>query len=349
MMFADVDVAEFEQGVMVRLANGISRWSDELADTYPDAVWAQREFVSSGAVDVGMVVPYSPRPGLVVCDVLAGAGFTKDDDHWLSTRERVTDALRRVSERYSDTTIVVDADAWSLLDEEGRKEFLSAPFVVCRDGYPSMSTLPEPGLVASGGSCSCSDMRDHKLTFSPKGKDVDFDFSRIRPVTNNLSGSVKPLGGVWLSVDDGWERWCSSEAPDWIVGGTCECVLTEDAKILEIRTMQDVSSLPQCVRDGFLRGTVKLDFEALSEEYDGVFIDVNGDGTNELYEMFYTWDCPSLVLFSPDTIAYVGELMETDFTREARVEAALREVERLARESHGSDGSSLDSPGGVTL
>lgn len=326
MMVMDVDVCGLERGVVVRAAGAASDMTRELMRSQPgfgDDLLRVMDMLGSGEASYGMVVPRHVSPDVVVCHVLVGEGY--DDASGV-----MRDALLRVVGRYPGETVVVDGEAWDLMSWRDALGLMDGPFVVDRDVGERVASLPDADVVACGGGHVTSDMRDRTLTFSPRRGASGFDPACINPVRNDELGGVKPRGGGWLSVDGGWERWCLSEEPEWLFGGTSEVRLAEGTRILRIDSLQDVSGLPKMPRVMGCMNVVRLDFEALSKDYDGVFVNVHGDESGELYEAFYTWDCPSLVLFDPACVEHVGELRETDVTAEAH-EEMVRQAEWRTR------------------
>lgn len=118
----------------------------------------------------------------------------------------------------------------------------------------------------------------------------------------------KPIGGFWASVDDGWERWCASEMPEWLGRSRYSVKLRDDAIICVISGIDDLDLLPREVCSGPLAVSghgavgVGIDFEALSHMCDGVIVDIDRGGP-ELYNEFYGWDCSSVCIFHADAVA----------------------------------------------
>lgn len=147
------------------------------------------------------------------------------------------------------------------------------------------------------------------------------DPSLFRPV-RNWGGSVcgtKPTGGLWLSVDGGWERWCEREMPHWLTDDRHEVVLSKDARIYEIRSLAELDALPLWDGDadddeeedplswGAGMPIRRIDFERMAETYDGVCLHLS-DGEEGLYYALYGWDCDSVLLFTTDVIEKVVKI-----------------------------------------
>lgn len=176
-----------------------------------------------------------------------------------------------------------------------------------------MTTYDDAYAASIGTSTTVSSMSGHRLTFSPRSMPFEYDPSRVAPVANRRRFlRTKPFGGIWLSVDGGWEAWCQSEMPEWVSNGTCEVKLAPDARIYEVHSMADLEPLPKMPdSDEGWYGTgtcpyTYIDFEAMSEEYDGIFLDMSHGP--ELYFALYGWDCDSVLLFSPKAIRDFGPL-----------------------------------------
>lgn len=130
----------------------------------------------------------------------------------------------------------------------------------------------------------------------------------IKPI--NQPFCVKPWGGFWASPADakwGWKQWCESE--NFYTNRltrSFEFTLSPEAKVLHIRSVEDLNGLPgqQC---DFMNW-VCLDFEKLMEEgYDAVELHLSeekrsGSFQDGLYYVLYGWDCDSILVMNPDII-----------------------------------------------
>ncbi len=154
----------------------------------------------------------------------------------------------------------------------------------------------------------------HTMEFFHEGTD-EIDFNRIAPIDDKPS--YKPIGGFWFTEHregelSSWQDWRSSEgfreypmSADDIHGSVFS--LKEDANILVINSKEDVDSLIHNFgTTDMFRDTV-IDWQAVSEQYDGVYIteDVSWESHIDIsgpVGIFNTWDVESGVLFSSDPI-----------------------------------------------
>lgn len=140
-------------------------------------------------------------------------------------------------------------------------------------------------------------------------KGESFDLSRIQPISNVTRN--KPDGGLWVSVDEDWERWCSVEEPEWLGEERYEIVLSDTARICSIKTQKDLDKLPQRI-SGILKEWAELfeltyiNFEALAKEYD--VIEVMAGSDRGLYQSLYGWDCDCAVIMNPSVISEVRKI-----------------------------------------
>ena len=157
-----------------------------------------------------------------------------------------------------------------------------------------------------------------KNVFDENNFKEELDLNSIEEVKNPEKGDwwVKPEGGLWLSVNNGWERWCENNEPEWIEGRKrYEVTLKKDANILLIDRVEDLENLPKNKDMVFASKIhVGLDFEELAKRYDGIQVMINDDTTanisysNSLYQKLYGWDCDSVVLFNKDCIEKIKEI-----------------------------------------
>lgn len=176
----------------------------------------------------------------------------------------------------------------------------------------------------------------HELTFTPRYS--DFDIHRIKPIMNQFREETvperlrfvnKPFGGLWLSIDGGWESWCSYEEPDWLGDNQYAVTLTPDSKVLYIDSVDQLHDI--ALRCEPLAGMYMSrdtpyefspDFEALSQDYDAMFVFISGG--SDLYNALYGWDCSSGVLFHADAIDTVEDLVNHTivYSKEKALESA---------------------------
>ena len=137
-----------------------------------------------------------------------------------------------------------------------------------------------------------------------------FDFANIKPI-ENISRN-KPKGGLWLSVNNGWEKWCESEMPEWLIGTRYAATLKPDARICWVYDEEDLEALPNNPKAAdvirmFGDFEKFIDFEALTKDYDAIAVMVQSGDWNCLYNRLYGWDCDSMVVFHPEIIESIEE------------------------------------------
>lgn len=112
---------------------------------------------------------------------------------------------------------------------------------------------------------------------------------------------AKPFGGLWASNVNskfGWKDWCKvEEFRDCDKENSFSFTLSDNAKILRIKSIRDIENLPIVDRKS---SWICLDFEQLSKDYD--VIEANISNSDELYFALYGWDCDSILVMNPDVI-----------------------------------------------
>ena len=115
-------------------------------------------------------------------------------------------------------------------------------------------------------------------------------FNKIK----NVDCSTKPKGGLWASdveAEHGWKDWCEAEEfRDCKEENSFSFVLSDNAKVLYIESVNDLESLPKG-KDKFglnFSSWYLLDFEKLAETYDAVEVSISSDF--DLYYKLYGWD-----------------------------------------------------------
>lgn len=130
----------------------------------------------------------------------------------------------------------------------------------------------------------------------------------------NREQFVKPSGGLWASPADaelGWKDWCTSE--DFHTNRLLDSFtfeLSENSKILHIRSIRDLKSLPRQENLPFEPPWVCLDFEKLlADGWDAIELHLSEedrsccpDWHDGLYYQLYGWDCDSILIMNPDVI-----------------------------------------------
>lgn len=132
-----------------------------------------------------------------------------------------------------------------------------------------------------------------------------FDRVLCMPI-HNIRMFTKPSGGFWASKIDaefGWKEWCEdNDYFDCDEENSFIFELAENARILEINSVEDLKKLPGRNRDiGFLGGFyTMLDFEKLAEQYDAIEVSISSD--YRLYRALTGWDCDSILIMNPDIV-----------------------------------------------
>ncbi len=151
---------------------------------------------------------------------------------------------------------------------------------------------------------------------------ISFDPERFEEIKNGQRRlSNKPDGGLWASpVKSGWSwrDFCRSEGyhrSDRPSNVWTKFVLAQGTRIYTINTLKDLITLqsryPLQPRDAFeayiLRDDRAIDFEALKEDYDGVYLTEQGlDRCRKPDCKFkinlYNWDCECILMFRANKI-----------------------------------------------
>lgn len=134
---------------------------------------------------------------------------------------------------------------------------------------------------------------------------TQFEKDKFLPIRNRQM-FVKPAGGLWASdikAKYGWKDWCEAEQfRDCKKEKSFTFVLSKDAKVLEINSVQQLTCLPQ-IEDtiGFsFSQWILLDFEMLSKMYDAIELNISND--YDLYWKLYGWDCDSILIMNPEIV-----------------------------------------------
>ena len=134
---------------------------------------------------------------------------------------------------------------------------------------------------------------------------TSFDKEKFIPIKNRQL-FVKPIGGLWASdvkAKFGWKDWCEAEHfRDCKKENSFTFVLSKDAKVLEINSVQQLTCLPQREEPyGFAYTQwVLLDFELLSKIYDAIELNISKD--HDLYWKLYGWDCDCILIMNPEIV-----------------------------------------------
>lgn len=126
---------------------------------------------------------------------------------------------------------------------------------------------------------------------------------------------VKPRG-LWYGVNGDWRRWCESEMPEWVEGGT---VYTVDISAARVLTIDDVDALDR-LHDRYrvpsfpgARAADVIDWRRLAAEWwDGLEI-APYQWERRLtpgYLWYYGWDCASGVVWNASKARLTTPSME---------------------------------------
>lgn len=139
----------------------------------------------------------------------------------------------------------------------------------------------------------------------------EFDKNKFTKVTNDHSW-VKPTGGLWASPIDSnrsWKDFCyDNDFRECNEENSFKFTLTEDAKVLHLRSTKDLEGIPEQKDSLKLMSTYCIDFEKLMEMgYDAVELHLSEDCSpggwmDSLYWKLYGWDCDSIVILNPDIV-----------------------------------------------
>lgn len=124
----------------------------------------------------------------------------------------------------------------------------------------------------------------------------------VKPIQNYHK--AKPSGGFWGSPVDakyGWSKWCKDEDfKDYEDDNFFTFTLSDNAKVIHIRTVEDVDNLP---RISNLKWKF-IDFEYMREE--GVdAIELHLSECYDLYFAMYGWDCDSILVMNKEVVEIV--------------------------------------------
>ena len=103
----------------------------------------------------------------------------------------------------------------------------------------------------------------------------------------------------------------TSEMPEWLGGKRYKVKLADKAKVLAVKSENDLEDLPKQIPEQFkgmplellefvLSDNCFLDFEEISRRYD--VIEVYAGSNEGLYQALYGWDCDSALVLNPGVI-----------------------------------------------
>lgn len=146
----------------------------------------------------------------------------------------------------------------------------------------------------------------------------EFNKYLFKPIKNGSLES-KSFGGLWASPVDskyGWKDWCENEGfglDDF--SSSFSFVLSDDARVLHLRSGKDVDKLPRYNWKCFPSdpGCMYIDFETLMKDYDAVEFHLSEESPsgyiNTLYLKMYAWgywDYNSILIMNPSVVIPVS-------------------------------------------
>ncbi|MDR6548502.1 hypothetical protein J2810_004592 [Chryseobacterium rhizosphaerae] len=129
----------------------------------------------------------------------------------------------------------------------------------------------------------------------------------FRPITNDLFD--KPSGGLWTSPvnsEYGWREWAkSADFKHYEDHESFQIMLKKTAKVLIIDKPKDLESIPQRKDIPEMQFFRYLDFENITNEYDAIYLTLNGlwrtkDYLQDSEHKLYSWDCESVIIMNKD-------------------------------------------------
>lgn len=150
---------------------------------------------------------------------------------------------------------------------------------------------------------------DARTTYIHYGN-TKFDPNKGFPIRNREIPWDKPRGGFWASPVKcrfGWRDWC--EAEDFRECDDEDAIifrLKPEATIMYIDNVETAEQLRPYLLFAQTR-VVGIDFEKLVRDgWDGLEIALQGIcGFAFLWDVFYDWDCDSIVILNPNVVEVV--------------------------------------------
>lgn len=141
-----------------------------------------------------------------------------------------------------------------------------------------------------------------------------YDKELFQPISNEgYWCKPKFFTGLWTSPVNSeccWKDWCiSNDYTTKNVDSYFVLELNEDANILVINSLDD---LKKYATIDFLDINKLLDFEALSQVYDCIWLTSNGlEETKYSNPNMYGWDCESVLIMNPNCVKQVNYDLRT--------------------------------------
>ena len=140
-----------------------------------------------------------------------------------------------------------------------------------------------------------------------------YDPTKFKAIMNRRN-FTKPYGGLWASevqAESSWKDWCEGEsfALDTL-DKHFDFILREDARVLRFEDSWQAKlfkkDCPVFLRhENPFETAMILDFELLAKHYDAV--EINAGSNADLYQLFYSWDCDSILILNQDIIIPLQE------------------------------------------
>lgn len=119
---------------------------------------------------------------------------------------------------------------------------------------------------------------------------------------------VKPEGGLWASREDsenGWKEWTERNkfnTDKYSEDNYFKFKLKNNARILTLKTKNDLEKLPKIESKNIPSFCEWLDFEKIAEKYDAIEVFIK-----ELYWDMYGWDCDSILILNENVVEEMEE------------------------------------------
>lgn len=133
-----------------------------------------------------------------------------------------------------------------------------------------------------------------------------FDKDLFKEIKNIIF--VKPEGGLWASdvnSKNGWKEWTEAEnyrTDTYRDDNYFKFKLKDNAKVLTLKTKDDLKRLPKNKVPTFPIMREWLDFEKLAKHYDAIEVFIE-----KLYWDLYGWDCDSLLVLNKEVVEEIED------------------------------------------
>lgn len=127
------------------------------------------------------------------------------------------------------------------------------------------------------------------------------NFKKIKPIKNF---DFKPNGGFWSSPvnsKNGWKNFCiNDENIEILPNDYIKFRIKKNSKILKINTLWYLKRLLK--KYSQYSGSVYLDFELISKEYDAIWLTYNGELETRNIMALANWDVETVLIMNPKII-----------------------------------------------